>query len=105
MDTAITAVLSLLTLVAAGAALFMSPFLIMATDSSGEKPKLASLWWAFAVIWGGTAAAVIAAAVGVVKAARRHTSMWIWPSGAIVLIGVCFGIGVLLAGRVTRKSG
>lgn len=107
MDTFATAVLSLLAVVAAGGALIMSPFLVMATDSAGatgDKPRFAALWWAFAIIWGGVAAAVIGAAFGIVKAAHRHTTMWVWPAGAIALIGGCFALGVFLATKVVRAE-
>ncbi len=110
MDAFATVVLSLLAVVAAGGALIMSPLLVMATDSAGsdgpdgDKPRFAALWWAFAIIWGGVATAVIGAAFGIVKAAHRHATMWVWPAGAIALIGGCFALGVFLATKVVRSE-
>lgn len=53
---------------------------------------------------GGVAVAVIGSVIGIVRAAHRGTAMWIWPALGVVVIAVSFGVGVLLAGRVARKT-
>ena len=105
MDVLATAVLGLLTLGAGTAALFMSPFLMMATDSADQNAKVGFLGWAYAVTWGGTALGLIGTAVAVFRAAHRHATMWFWPALGIVVIGVCFAIGALLATKVANKPG
>lgn len=104
LDTIATVVLSLALLAAAGAALFMSPFLVMATDSAGDKPRTGMLGWAFVVTWGGVAAGVIGAAVGVLRSVRSDTTMWWWPALGIAVVGASFALGGLLATRVVRKA-
>ena len=70
IDVLATAALSILALLAAGAAVFSSAFLLMATDSAGEKPRLSALWWAYAVIGTAVALGLIGAIVGIIEAAR-----------------------------------
>lgn len=104
MDVLATVALGLACLLAAGGALFASPFLLMATDSAGEKADLKPLGWAYVVTWGGVALGVTGAALGVYRAARHSQTMWVWPALGIVVIGAAFGIGGLLAVRAGRKS-
>lgn len=94
----------MLTLIAAGAALFSSPFLVMATDSAGERPDLTPLAWAYVCIWTSVAAAVIGTAAGIFAAARRHTTMWHWPAAGLAVIAAGYGLGVFLATKVNRKD-
>jgi hypothetical protein len=105
IDVVATAVLGILTLLAAGAALFASPFLLMATDSAGENPDLKPLGWAYVATWGGVIAGVVGAAVGVFLAARADRPMWIWPALGVVVIGSGFAIGGLLAIKTGRHAG
>lgn len=105
MDLIATVLLGLGLLAAAGAALFMSPFLVMATDSAGDNPRTAMLVAAYAVTWGGTAAGVLGALAGLIRAAGREQPMWIWPALGIAVIGVSFAVGVALATKVVRRRG
>ncbi len=102
MDVLATGALGLLLLAAGAAALFMSPFLVMATDSAGEKAKVGLMGWAFAVTWGGAAIGVLGAIAGVIWAARHHGPMWVWPAVGIAVVGVSFALGALLATRVAK---
>ena len=104
MDVIATVVLAILLVLAAAAALFLSPFLLMATDSADEKADLTPLGWSYVVNWGAVAVGVAGAALGIYRAARHSDPTWIWPALGIVLIGAGFTIGGLLAIRVTRKS-
>ena len=103
MDVIATVLLSLLALGVAAAVLFASPFLLMATDSAAEKADLKPLGRAYAVTWGGVAVGLLGGAVGIFRAARLDTTMWIWPALAIAVIGGCFAVGGRLATRVARK--
>ena len=96
-------VLGIGVLTAAGAALFTSPFLLMATDSAGEDADLKPLGRAYLVTWGAVAAGVIGAALGVYRAVRGGHLMWIWPALGILVIGAGFAAGGLLAIRTARK--
>lgn len=102
MDLIATALLGLLALAAAGAVLFTSPFLVMASDSAGEKPRTAMLALAFLITWGGVAAGLVGAGVGIFRAARHHATMWIWPALGIAVIGASFALGGWLATKVVR---
>ena len=108
LDVVVTVLLSLLTLGAGAAALFSSPFLLMVTDSAGDsaenKPNLKPLGWAYAFIYTAVAAGVLVAAVGIVKAARHHTTMWHWPAAGLAIVAVGYGLGLFLASRVVRKT-
>lgn len=104
IDLVATMVVGIGTLLAAGAALVTSPFLLMATDSADEKADLKPLGWAYAVTWGGVAVGVIGAAVGVFAAARNGQLMWIWPALGILVIGAGFAMGGVLAIRTARKT-
>ncbi|MCW1957798.1 MAG: hypothetical protein KIH64_004475 [Mycobacterium sp.] len=99
MDLIATVLLSLLGLAAAAAVLFTSPFLVMATDSADGKPRMSALGSAFAVTWGGAAVGVIGPGIGIFRAARHGTAMWIWPAMGIALIGACFTLGAWLASK------
>ena len=104
IDVLATGVLGLLLLVAGGAALFMSPFLVMATDSAGEKSRLGLMGWAFAATWGGAALGVLGGIIGIVRAARHGGLMWIWPVVGIAVVGVSFVLGALLATQAAKAS-
>ena len=104
IDVLATGVLVLVLAAAGAAALFMSPFLVMATDSAGERSKLGLMGWAFAVTWGGAVVGVLGGVIGIVRAARSDGLMWIWPAAGIVVVGVCFGLGALLATNVAKAS-
>ena len=103
MDVIATVLLALLGLGAAAGVLFTSPFMVMATDAADRKPRTSLLGLAFAVTWGGVGVGVIGAAVGIFRAARDDTPMWIWPALGIALIGGCFGLGAWLATKVVRR--
>ncbi|MGI9124064.1 MAG: hypothetical protein ACR2JM_04850 [Mycobacterium sp.] len=102
IDVVATVVLALVTLVAGSTALFMSPFLVMATDSADENARPGLMGWAFAVTWGGAAVGVIGSAVGIVMAQHRGALMWIWPLLGLVIIGASFALGAVLATKVAK---
>ena len=78
-------------------------FFVMATDSCGpDNCHESRLWMAYALTWGGIAAAGILAITGMVRAARRGTALWIWPACAVVLIGLSWAAGAALATSVAR---
>ena len=104
IDVVATVALSVLLLVAAGAALFTSPFLLMATDSADVNADLKPLGWAYVFVWGGVVVGIVGAALGVYRAARYGGLMWIWPALGVAVIGAGFVAGGLLAVRTGRKS-
>lgn len=104
-DRTATVVAAVLAVLAAGASVMISPFFVMTTDGCGpDNCHMAALSWAYVVTWGGVALAVLVAVVGIVRAARRGTTMWIWPVVALVLVVVTFGLGFLLAASVSAAS-
>ncbi len=103
MDVLATVVSAIVVVLAAAAALFLSPFLLMATDSADQNADLRPLGWAYAVNWGGVAVGVVGAAPGVHRAVRHGGVMWIWPVLGIVVIGAGFAVAGLLAMRAARK--
>ena len=105
IDIVATVVVGIGMLLAAGAALFASPFLVMSTDSAEENADLKPLGMAYVVTWGGVAIGVFGAALGMFVAARHGRLMWIWPALGILVIGAGFALGGFLAIRTTRKTG
>ena len=104
-DRIATVLGSILALFAAAGSVMLSPFFVMTTDACGaDNCDLSRLSWAYAVTWGGVALAAGMAVVGMVRAARRGTAMWIWPVVAISLIALTFGVGFLLATSVMRSA-
>ena len=102
LDRVATVITAVLAVVAAAASVMISPFFVMATDGCGpDNCHMAALSWAYVVTWGGVALAALVAVVGMVRAARRGTAMWIWPLVATALIAVTFGLGFLLATSVS----
>ncbi len=97
-DRLITMVMGALAVLAAVGSLGLSPFFVMATDACGpDNCDESKLTWAFVVTWGGVALAAVVAVVGLVRAARRGTAMWMWPTVALVLVFVTFAWGFALA--------
>lgn len=102
-DRAVAVLMSALTAVAALGSFAFSWFFVMATDSCGpDNCRESRLWMAYALTWGGIAVAVIGAIVGMVRAAQRGTALWIWPTLAVVLIGLTWAGGAALATSVAR---
>ena len=79
-------------------------FFAMATDSCGDQCSYSALTAAYLVTWGGVAVAVIVAASGVILAAVRGATMWIWPTLALALIVVALVTGALLANSVMHHG-
>jgi hypothetical protein len=97
---------ALLAVLAGAGSVMLSPFFVMTTDACGaDNCNLSRLTWAYVVTLGGVALAAVVAVVGVVRAARRGTVMWIWPVVAVALVAVTFGIGFLLATSVLNAAG
>lgn len=93
--------MSALAVLAALASVGFSPFFVMATDACGpDNCDESKLTWAYVVTWGGVAVAVVVALAGLVRAARRGTTMWIWPALALVVVGATFACGFALATSV-----
>ena len=104
-DRTAAVVVAVLALLAAAGSVLLSPFFVMTTDGCGPNNcHMAALTWAYVVTWGGVALAVLVAVVGMVRAARRGTAMWIWPAAALVVVVVTFGLGFLLAVSVSAAS-
>lgn len=102
-DRAAAVLLSALAAFAALGSFAFSWFFVMATDSCGpDNCHESRLWMAYALTWGGIAVAIIAAIVGMVRAAQRGTMLWIWPALAVVLIGLTWAGGASLATSVAR---
>lgn len=98
VDRIAAVVVSALALLAALASLFFSPFFVMTTDACGHDDCRDWLvTWAYAVTWGGVALAAVVAVLGMIAAARRGTTMWVWPALALVLVVATFLIGAQLA--------
>ncbi len=97
-DRVATVVLVTMTVMATLVSLFFSPFFVMATDSCGhDNCRDSMVTWAYAVTWGGVAVAAVVAVVGMIAAARRRTTMWVWPALALLLVVATFVIGAQLA--------
>ena len=102
-DTVATAVLGALAVLAAAGAVLVSPFFVMATDSCGsDNCDMSRITLAYVVTWGGVALAAAIAVLGIVRAARRHRTMWHWPAVALAMVAVSFALGAYLATSVTR---
>ena len=102
-DRAVAVLMTALAGVAGLGSFAFSWFFVMATDSCGpDNCHESRLWMAYALTWGGIAAAVILAIVGMVRAARDGTALWIWPTLAVVLIGLTWAAGAALATSVAR---
>ena len=98
LDRVATVVLSALTVLAALASLFFSPFFVMTTDACGHDNCRENLvTWAWAVTWGGVGVAAVVAVGGMIAAARRRTTMWVWPALAVAIVVGTFVIGAVLA--------
>lgn len=97
-DRLASVIASLLAVLAGLSSLFFSPFFVMSTDACGHDNCRDSLvLWAYAVTWGGLGLALLVAALGMIRAARRHTTMWVWPAVALLLVVATFVIGSQLA--------
>lgn len=97
-DRLITMLMSVLAVLAAVGSVGLSPFFVMATDACGpDNCDDSKLTWAFVVTWGGVAVAAVVGVVGLIRAARRGTVMWIWPTVALALVVATFGWGFALA--------
>ena len=98
VDRVATIVLTVLAVLTGMVSLFFSPFFVMSTDACGHNNCRDWLvTWAYAVTWGGLAVAALIGVVGMIVAARRGTTMWIWPAWALALVVVTFVIGAQLA--------
>lgn len=101
IDTVATLVLGVLAVLAAAGSVVFSSFFVMATDPCGPgQCDMSKLALAYAITWGGAAAAVIGAAVGVVVATRRAKPRWIWPALALVVVIAALAIGSGVASTV-----
>lgn len=99
-DVIVTVIMCTLAAGAAALGLMYSLFFAMATDACSTQCNEAALGWAYLVTWGGIAAAALLAFAGVIIAASRGRTLWIWPTSALVLIAVATTSGALLADSV-----
>ena len=100
-DTAATAVLGALVVLAGAGAVLFSPFFVMATDSCGsDNCDMSRITMAYVVTWGGVVLAAVIAVLGIVRAARRRSTMWPWPAIALVVVASGFAFGAYLATSV-----
>lgn len=98
-------VLASLTVLATLVSLFFSPFFVMATDSCGHDNCRDSLvTWAWVVTWGGAGLAAVVAVGGMIAAARRRTTMWVWPALSLALVVAAFIIGAVLASSAAPRT-
>lgn len=98
VDRVASIVLTVLALLAGLVSLFFSPFFVMSTDACGHDDCREDLvTWAYAVTWGGLALAALVGVLGMIVAARRRTTMWVWPAAALVVVVATFVIGAQLA--------
>jgi hypothetical protein len=97
-DIVFTAVMCVLTAVAALGSVWFSLSFVMATDSCfADKCDTSRLMWAYLVTWGGAGAAVLLAVVGTVIAANRATRMWVWPTLGLFLVIAALAGGAQVA--------
>lgn len=89
--------LSALAVLAAIASVKYSGLFVLAIDACGPDNCGSTLVWAYVVTWGGVALAAIVLIAGLWRSTRRGTGMWIWPVLALVLVGVTFAGGYVLA--------
>ena len=102
-DRVATVFTAALALLAGAGSVLISPFFVMTTDACGpDNCNFTWLTWAYVVTWGGVALAAVVAVVGMVRAARQGTVMWIWPVVAVALVALTFGVGFLLAASVLQ---
>ncbi|MGN5237697.1 MULTISPECIES: hypothetical protein [unclassified Rhodococcus (in: high G+C Gram-positive bacteria)] len=100
IDTAVTVLFVIVTIVFAAVAFFVSLLFPMGMDSCGpDGCQEGYLTAAFAVTWGGIAVACIGTVAGIVLAARRRTRMWVWPLLGATTITVVLMVGLSLAER------
>ena len=100
-DQVLTILMSALAVLAAVGSVGFSLFFVMATDACGpDNCDQSKLTGAYVVTWGGVALAALVAVVGAIRAARRGTTMWIWPALALVLVGATLAWGFALAASV-----
>jgi hypothetical protein len=104
VDITLTAILSVLAVLAAMGTIGFSFFFVMAADSCNEHCDTGALNAAYAVTWGGVGVAVLIGVSGVIVAAVRGWLMWIWPALALLVILVAMGIGVHLADTVMHHG-
>ena len=104
IDIVITTVMSVLAAAAGLGSFCYSLFFAMATDACDTPALAAAIGWAYVVVWGGIAIAVIMTVAGIIIAAVRGRFMWIWPTLALGLIVVSFVIGVLLIGSASCNN-
>lgn len=101
-DRVATVIAAVVAVLAAAGSVMFSAFFVMTTDGCGpDNCHMTMLTWAYVVTWGGVALAALIAVIGMIRAARRGTAMWIWPAAAIALVVVTFGLGFLLAASVS----
>jgi len=97
-DRVVTALVCVVAALAAICSVVFSFFFVMATDSCGsDNCDLSKITWAYALTWGGVGVALASSVTGLIMAAHRGTTMWIWPTMALVLVLATFAGGAALA--------
>jgi len=80
-----------------------SGFAVMATDGCGGTPERCDyglINTSYVITWGGIAAALLIAVIGIAIAAAKRTPMYIWPS-----VGLAIFVAATVIGAVTLNSG
>ena len=99
-DLVLTPLFGIGLLLACAAGFVYSGFAAMATDGCGGTPERCDyglINTAYVVAWGGIAAALLVAVVGIVIAAVRRGTMFIWPLvGGVIFVAGMVGGGFLL---------
>jgi len=94
----------------AGAAFFavlLSFFFVMASDSCGATGVTCNTDWivyAYIVVWGGVALALVGATVGTIVGGLRHRATWMWPLIGIGVVVVSFVAGFVVLGQIGSGS-
>jgi hypothetical protein len=94
----------------AGAAFFavlLSAFFVMASDSCGATGVTCNTDWivyAYIVVWGGVALALVGATVGTIIGGLRHRATWMWPLIGIGVVVVSFIGGFIVLGQTGSGS-
>ena len=92
---------------AAFVAVLLSAFFVMASDSCGATAVTCNTDWivyAYIVVWGGVALALVGATVGTILGGLRHRATWMWPLIGIVVVVASFIAGFIVLGQMGTGS-
>lgn len=102
-DLVLTPVLLVTLLLACAGGSVYSGFAVMATDGCGGTPERCDyglINTSYVLTWGGIAAALLIAVVGLAVAAAKRTPMFVWPS-----VGLAVFVSAMVIGAFMLNAG